>query len=211
MTRQATPTASRRTYELIYRGETSLNMADSTTYQLSYTAIKNDVYEIPTLTYASSDETIATVDDTGLMTLLKQGNVKITATWTDGSRVTTCDTAITVTNSGVNPDPEPEPEPIPSGGTLTITTNGNLKVGFYRVYTANFKDANGNDVSSNYTCVWSLSNLTFDESKIETYETDNRIRIKVDDDYLVGKTFTLNVVDSGNTFTPASYDITIYG
>ena len=101
MTRQATPTASSSTYKLIYRGETSLNMADSTTYQLSYTAIKNDVYEIPTLTYASSDETIATVDDTGLMTLLACGNVTITATWTDGSRVNTCDTAITVTNSGV--------------------------------------------------------------------------------------------------------------
>ena len=83
-------------------------------------------------------------------------------------------------------------------------------VGFNRVYTANFKDANGNDVSSNYTCVWSFSNLTFDESKIETYKTKNKIRIKVDEDALIGKTFTLNVVDSGNTFTPASYDIVVY-
>ena len=76
-------------------------MADATTYQLSYTAIKNGVYVVPTLTYVSSDETIATVDDTGLMTLLACGDVTITATWTDGSRVNTCDTAITVTNSGV--------------------------------------------------------------------------------------------------------------
>lgn len=197
MTREADPTSN--TYYLKYKGETSLDMADSTTYQLSYTAIKNDVYVVPTLTYASSDDTIATVDDTGLMTLLASGNVTITATWNDGTNTKTCDTAITITNNRkLSP-------------TLTITTNGNLTVGYNRTYTATYTDADGNDVSSNYTCVWTFSNLTFDESKIETYETDNKIKLKITDDYLVGKTFTLNVVDSGNTFTPASYDITIYG
>ena len=200
MTREAKPEDR---YTLSYNGVTSLDMKDATTYQLSYTAIKNDVpVDSPTLTYVSSDNTIATVDSNGLMTLLKEGNVTITATWTDGKN-TTCETTIAITNSGV------EPEPTPSGGTLTITANGDLIVGFNRTYTANFTDANGNDVSSNYTCVWSFSNLTFDESKIETYEIDNRIRIRVDDEALVGKTFTLNVVDSGNTFTPASYDIMV--
>ena len=200
MTREAIP---QDRYTLSYNGVTSLDMADATTYQLSYTAIKNDVVvDSPALTYVSSDNTIATVDNTGLITLLKAGNVKITATWTDGNN-TTCETTIAISNGGV------KPEPTPSGGTLTITTNGDLIVGFNRVYTANFKDADGNDVSSNYTCVWTFSNLTFDESKIETYETDHRIRIKVDEDALIGKTFTLNVVDSGNTFTPASYDIVV--
>ena len=200
MTREAMPADK---YTLSYTGVTSLDMSDATTYQLSYTAIKNDVsVDSPTLTYVSSDDTIATVDGNGLMTLLKEGNVKITAIWIDGNN-TTCETTIAITNGGV------EPEPTPSGGTLTITTNGDLIVGFNRVYTANFKDANGNDVSSNYTCVWSFSNLTFDESKIETYKTKNKIRIKVDEDALIGKTFTLNVVDSGNTFTPASYDIVV--
>ena len=200
MTREAMPADK---YTLSYTGVTSLDMADATTYQLSYTAIKNDIpVDSPALTYVSSDDTIATVDGNGLMTLLKEGNVKITATWTDGKN-TTCETTIAITNSGV------EPEPTPSGGTLTITANGDLIIGFSRTYTANFKDANGNDVSSNYTCVWSFSNLTFDESNIETYETKNKIRILVDNDALLGKTFTLNVVDSGNTFTPASYDITV--
>ena len=200
MTREAMPEDR---YTLSYNGVTSLDMKDTTTYPLSYTAIKNDIpVDSPTLTYVSSDNTIATVDGNGLMTLLKEGNVKITATWTDGKN-TTCETTIAISNSGV------EPEPTPSGGTLTITTVGDLIVGFNRTYTANFTDANGNDVSSNYTCVWSFSNLTFDESKIETYEIDNRIKIKVDEEALVGKTFTLNVVDSGNTFTPASYDIIV--
>ena len=201
MTREAMP-ADR--YTLSYNGVTSLDMKNATTYQLSYTATKNDaVVNNPALSYTSSDNTIATVDGNGLMTLLKEGNVKITAIWIDGNN-TTCETTIAITNSGV------EPEPTPSGGTLTITTYGDLIVGFNRTYTANFKDANGNDVSSNYTCVWSFSNLTFDESNIETYETKNNIRILVDNDALIGKTFTLNVVDSGNTFTPASYDIVIH-
>ena len=200
MTREAMPTDR---YTLSYNGVTSLDMANATTYQLSYTAIKNDVVvNNPALSYTSSNDTIATVDSNGLMTLLKEGNVKITAIWIDGNN-TTCETTIAISNGGV------EPEPTPSGGTLTITTAGDLIIGFSRTYTANFKDANGNDVSSNYTCVWSFSNLTFDESKIETYETENRIRILVDDEALLGKTFTLNVVDSGNTFTPASYDIVV--
>ena len=95
------------TYTLSYNGVTSLDMKDATTYQLSYTAIKNDILvDSPTLTYVSSDNTIATVNDTGLMTLLKEGNVKITTTWTDGNN-TTCETTIVITNSGVEPEPTP--------------------------------------------------------------------------------------------------------
>lgn len=102
MTREAKP---QDRYTLSYNGVTSFDMKDATTYQLSYTAIKNDVVvDSPALTYVSSDNTIATVNDTGLMTMLKQGNVTITATWTDGNN-TTCETTIAITNSGVEPEP----------------------------------------------------------------------------------------------------------
>lgn len=102
MTREAMPEDR---YTLSYNGVTSLNMADATTYQLSYTAIKNDVVvDSPALTYVSSDTSIATVDGNGLMTLLKEGNVTITATWTDGNN-TTCETTIAISNSGVEPEP----------------------------------------------------------------------------------------------------------
>ena len=102
MTREAKP---QDRYTLSYTGVTSLDMKDATTYQLSYTAIKNDVIvDSPTLTYVSSDNTIATVNDTGLMTLLKQGNVTITATWIDGKNAT-CETTIAITNGGVEPEP----------------------------------------------------------------------------------------------------------
>ena len=199
MTREAKPIEDR--YTLSYNGVTSLDMADATTYQLSYTAIKNDVpVDSPTLTYVSSDNTIATVDGNGLMTMLKEGNVKITATCTDGNN-TTCETTIAITNSGV------EPEPTPSGGTLTITANGNLIVGFNRTYTANFTDANGNDVSSNYTSVWTITNANFNTSLLTQTVNGNQITLHYDDDNIVGETFTLNVVDTDGTFTPATMDI----
>lgn len=102
MTREANPADN---YKLTYNGVTSLSMADSTTYQLSYIAIKNDVIiDNPTLTYVSSDDTIATVDGNGLMTLLKEGNVTITATWRDGKNKT-CKTTIAITNGNVEPEP----------------------------------------------------------------------------------------------------------
>ena len=130
MTREAMPTDR---YTLSYNGVTSLNMADATTYQLSYTAIKNDIpVDNPTLTYVSSDDTIATVDGNGLMTLLKEGNVTITATWTDGKN-TTCETTIAITNGGVEPEPVVPSIEIycPNDSIVVGGNNKKLTVKFY--------------------------------------------------------------------------------
>ena len=130
MTREAKPEDK---YVLTYTGVTSLDMKDATTYQLSYTAIKNDVpVDSPTLTYVSSDDTIATVDSNGLMTLLKEGDVTITATWTDGNN-TTCETIIAITNSGVEPEPTvPSIEIYTVSDSITVGGNNKkLTVKFY--------------------------------------------------------------------------------
>ena len=130
MTREAKP---QDRYTLSYNGVTSLDMADATTYQLSYTAIKNDVVvNNPTLTYVSSDNTIATVNDTGLMTLLKEGNVTITATWIDGKNAT-CETTIAITNGGVTPEPVvPSIEIYTNSDSITVGGNNKkLTVKFY--------------------------------------------------------------------------------
>ena len=198
MTREAKP-ADR--YTLSYNGVTSLNMKDATTYQLSYTAIKNDVVvNNPTLSYTSSDDTIATVDGNGLMTLLKEGNVKITAIWIDGNN-TTCETTIAITNGGV------EPEPTPTTGTLTISGTASLRWGATRTYKAIYTDANGNDVSSKYTSIWTITNANFNTSLLTQTVNGNQITLHYDDDNLIGETFTLNVVDTDGTFTPATMDI----
>ena len=198
MTREAMPQDK---YTLSYTGVTSLDMKDATTYQLSYTAIKNDVVvNNPALTYVSSDNTIATVDGNGLMTMLKEGNVDITATWIDGNN-TTCETTIAISNGGV------EPEPTPSIGTLTISGVKNLYVGSTRTYKAKYTDADGNDVSSKYTSVWTITNATFDTSKLTHWVEKNEFYVSFDDDNLIGETFTLNVVDSDGLYTPATRDI----
>ena len=200
MTREAMPTDR---YTLSYNGVTSLDMADATTYQLSYTAIKNDVVvNSPTLSYVSSNDTIATVNDTGLMTLLKEGNVKITAIWTDGNNIT-CETTIAISNSGV--------VPTPTTGTVTISGRTELKYGISRKYTATYTDANGNDVSSNYTSVWTITDATFDTSKLTQTVNGNQITLYYDDDNITYETFTLNVVDTDRTFTPATMSITLEG
>ena len=199
MTREAKPIEDR--YTLSYNGVTSLDMKDTTTYQLSYTAIKNDVVvNNPALTYVSSDNTIATVDSNGLMTLLKEGNVTITAKWTDGNN-TTCETTIAITNSGV------VPEPTPSIGTVTISGRTTLKLGVPRTYKAIYTDADGNDVSSNYTSVWTITDATFDTSKLTQTVNGNQITLSFDDENIIGETFTLNVVDSDGLYTPATMSI----
>ena len=197
MTREAKPTEDK--YVLSYNGVTSLDMKDATTYQLTYTAIKNDVVvNSPALTYVSSDNTIATVDGNGLMTLLKEGNVTITATWTDGNN-TTCETTIAISNSGV----------VPVTGTLTISGRTELRCGTPRTYKAKYTDADGNDISSNYTSVWTITNATFNTSKLTQTVNGNQITLLYEDDTLIDETFTLNVVDSDRTFTPATMDITL--
>lgn len=201
MTREAMPATD--TYLLTYNGATSLDMADTTTYQLSYHATKNGtVVDAPTLTYTSSDDTVATVDDTGLLTLLATGNVKITATWTDGNN-TTCATTIAISNGGE--------EPI-SIGTITVTTTGKLRVGFSKTYTATYTDAESNDVSSNYNSVWTITDATFDTSvlTIDT-STQNKCKVTVPNDVQYAyQTFTLNVVDSEGKYAPTTYEVTIY-
>lgn len=199
MTREAMPTDR---YTLSYNGVTSLDISDATTYQLSYTATKNNVaVNNPALSYTSSNDTIATVDSNGLMTLLKEGNVTITATWTDGNN-TTCETTIAITNGGVTP------EPTPSIGTLTIDGVKDLYCGsLHRTYRAKYTDANGNDVSNNYTSVWTITDATFDTSKLDYWSSRNEFYVSFDDVTLIGGTFTLNVVDTNGLYTPATKSI----
>lgn len=196
LTKETMPTED--TYLLIYNGLTSFDMADSTTYQLSYTAVKNnEIVDSPALTYASSDTSIATVDDTGLMTMLKEGNVTITATWVDGNNKT-CSSAIVISNSET-------PEPIT--GTLTLSGRNDVKIGYNRTINAVYRDAEGNNISSNYDTVFTITDADFDTSLLGFTDNGNSVVIYFDTAKLINKTFTLNAVDSEGLFTPATMNI----
>ena len=201
MTKEATPQSDN--FLLTYNGVTSVDMAESSTYQLSYTATKNGtVVESPTLSYISNNDGVATVDSNGLLSFISTGTVSITATWTDGGNAT-CTTTFTVTNSGDIP-----PATV---GTVTISGRTDLMNTYSRTYTATYTDVDGNDVSSNYNSVWSVeadfdtSNLVLDTS------TQNKVTISVDNEDLVNSSFTLKVVDREGLYTPAVLEITIVG
>lgn len=201
MTKEATPQSDK--FLLTYNGVTSIDMTESSTYQLSYTAVKNGtVVESPALTYTSNNDGVATVDSNGLLSFISTGTVSITATWTDGDN-TTCTTTITVANSG----------DVPSAtvGTVTISGRTDLNNTYSRTYTATYTDVDGNDISSNYNSVWSVqadfdtSNLVLDTS------TQNKVTISVDNEDLVNSSFNLKVVDREGLYTPATLEITIVG
>lgn len=120
-------------YKTVYIGATTLDMNDSTTYQLTYVVTNNgNVVDNPSITYSSSDETVATVSDTGLMTLLKEGTVEITAN--------SCVTTITIVNTG-------------SGSDVNYTTSisaftDTIKIGgSYKSLTCLFADKDGQDIT----------------------------------------------------------------
>ena len=200
MERQAMPQDD---YKIIYNGVTSFDIKDSTTYQLTYTVTNNDiVVENPTITYSSSDETIATVDSNGLMTMLKEGSVDITATAYDTSVTTT----MTIANSQPSVDYRME----------IYSSVYELKVGgSYRGIEVKYYNSEGTDITTETIAnktredyVWSAwcegVDLTNDTSFVKWVNgsTVNQKRIKLLDkrEYL-GKTMTIKCVTDGVTIS----------
>ena len=191
-------------YAITYNGVTSFDINDGTTYQLSYTVTNNgNVVNNPTITYSSSDETIATVDSNGLMTMLKEGSVDITASYSTASVTTT----MTITNSST-----------PSVDyTMDIYASAyELKVGgSYKGLTVKYYNSEGTEITSDIITnktredyVWSAwcegVDLTNDTNFVTWVNgnTVNQKRIKLADDrsYLT-KTMTIKCVTDGVTIS----------
>ena len=206
MTREAMPQDK---YTLSYNGVTSLDMKDATTYQLSYTAIKNDVpVDSPTLTYVSSDNTIATVDGNGLLTLLATGNVTITTTWTDGNN-TTCETTIAITNSGVEPEPTvPSIEIYTASNSIYLDGSRKLTVKFYNGTTEITDTAIADLTRDDFVWTCSIDGVDVTNNKDLITWSNNasdavnmkRIKIAYDENYL-GKYLDITCVVNGMTAT----------
>ena len=190
-------------YKITYNGVTSFDLNESNTYQLSYTVTNNDiVVEKPTITYSSSDETVATVDSNGLMTMLKEGSVNITATCNDAS-VTT---AMTIANSSPSVDYRME----------IYASVYELKVGgSYRGIEVKYYNSEGTDITTETIAnktredyVWSAwcegVDLTNDTSFVKWVNgsTVNQKRIKLlDDRSYLEKTMTIKCVTDGVTIS----------
>ena len=70
----------------------ALNLNNVATYKLNATVLPNNATN-PALTWTSTDNSIATVDATGLVTIRSKGSVVITASTTDGSAISVSCTA----------------------------------------------------------------------------------------------------------------------
>ena len=132
--------------------------------------------------------------------MIAAGNVNVTATWTDGDNIT-CTTTITIADTN-NPNP-----PV-STGTTVITGNTNLKNGYSRTYTATFYDSSENIVDG-IAAVWSVTGCTFANEITQTVMDSNKNQLKVDNEDLIGETFTLNASDTDGNFTTASITVSI--
>ena len=197
-------------YKITYNGVTSFDIKDSTTYQLSYTVTNNgSVVENPTITYSSSDETIATVDSNGLMTMLKEGSVDITAT-AYGDTVTT---TMTIANSSPSVDYRME---------IYASTDIIKLGGSYKTLTVKYYNSEGTEITSDIIAnktredyVWSAwcegIDLTNDTSFVKWLNGAevNQEKIKLVENWsYVEKTLTVKCVTDGVTI---SKDFTMEG
>ena len=198
-------------YEIVYNGVTSFDIKESTTYQLSYSVTNNGnpVYK-PTITYSSSDETVATVDSNGLMTMLKEGTVNITATAYSAS-VTT---AMTIANSST---------PSVDYTMNIVASSYSIRVGgSYKSLTVKYYNSEGTEITSDVIVnktredyAWSAwcdgVDLTNNTSLIKWLNGSevNQEKIKfLDDRSYIGKTLIVKCVTDGITI---SVDLEITG
>ena len=155
-----------------------------------------------TITWSSSDTTIATIDSTGKATFLKAGSVTFTATWTQQNITAT--KSITVT------------QPVSAGTCIMTHNNGKHYLstdicspkegGSAMPINALFQDGSGNTLTG-LTPVWTLSDLTgitMSDITLVAPVSGYPLRCTVqiaDNTALIGTTFKLHLVDSGNTLT----------
>ncbi|MST75745.1 hypothetical protein FYJ75_12210 [Roseburia sp. MUC/MUC-530-WT-4D] len=193
-------------YKITYTGATTLDMKESNTYQLTYSVTNNgNVVKNPHISYESSNVEIATVDENGLMTMLKEGSVDIVASCGGA----TCTTTMTIANTSA------------STYTLSITSSSDtIKVGgYYKTLTCLFADKDGQDITetvvadmttADFTWTCFIDGTEYTDNTFVTWKagtTVNGKKIKLGSDYnYIGQTLTVKVTVNGVT---ASKDLEI--
>ena len=135
-------------YKITYTGVTSFDLKESNTYQLTYSVTNNgNVVKNPHISYESSNVEIATVDENGLMTMLKEGSVDIVASCGGA----TCTTTMTIANTSA------------PTYTLSLTSSSdNIKVGgSYKTLTCLFADKDGQDITETVVADMTTADFTW--------------------------------------------------
>ena len=135
-----------------------------------------------TLDWKSSDNYIATVDGTGKISGISEGEVQITVVWVEKNVSETIN--ITVVNADTPIVPE-------STYTCDISGRTDLKNGYKRTYTVTFTDKDGNNVDwQEIDYQWNVS-ADFDVTQTIS---ENKIMVSVDNEDLIGQQFLIQIL-----------------
>jgi len=169
-------------YSIKIDGMPNTYVEPNATIQLSATPyINGSATTGATFDWISADNSIAIVDNTGKVTALSEGTVKITVTWIE--KDISEFVYITVANENVPP-------------ILTykysITGNTNLRNSYKRTYTLSVIDNDGNSVN-NIDFQWNVV------SDFEVYQNayDYKIELLVDDEDKIESTLMLQAIVNG--------------
>lgn len=145
--------------------------------------VNGNVTSGATFEWRSSNESVAVVDNTGMVTCLSKGMARITVTWVekDVSEVL----IITVVN---------EVEPSTPIYKYSISGNTNLRNGYYRIYRFVVTDS-FNNVVENVNCTWNVVS-DFD---VKQDIDGNKITLSVENEDLIGRKFMLQSMVDGET------------
>ena len=139
----------------------------TTTQLTAKPTINGAIDETAHITYSSSDETVAKVDDNGIITFIAEGSVIITGTWIEQSLTDTLTLSVV---AGIPDTPN---------YTMSITANDELAVGMTSTFTPHLKDDGG--AEQPFTAVWDINYNGIDKSYLNLTYSDNLCKVKVDD------------------------------
>lgn len=169
-------------YSIQIDGFPGTKVEPNTVIQLSAIPyINGNVTSGATFEWRSSNESVAVVDNTGMVTCLSKGISRITVIWVekDVSEVLN----ITVVN---------EVEPSTPIYKYSISGNTNLRNGYQRIYTFIIIDGFNNTVE-NVDCTWNIVS-DFD---VKQDVSGNKITLSVDNEDLIGRRFMLQTMIDG--------------
>ncbi|WP_077369466.1 Ig-like domain-containing protein [Anaerosalibacter sp. Marseille-P3206] len=120
--------------------------------------------------WSSSDEKVATVDESGTVTAIAVGTATITVTTKDGSKTATCE--VTVPEAKPEPIPDPKPEPVPEPTEVKVESVSldkstlDLEIGKIETLTATVNPENATNKKVN----WSSS-----DEKVATVDGSGKV------------------------------------
>lgn len=163
---------------VIIDGLTEETYMTGDTVQLSATLYINNLITNGTVTWESTDTSVAAIDGTGKVTFLSDGSVAFKAYWIEKDVFETSDIVI-----AGNPD---------VSYSYEIIGRPELKYGFKRKYTLHITDNAGSE-ADNAAFIWNVVS----DFQVEQNIDGKEITLCVDDEKAIDSTFMLQVVVDG--------------